>query len=91
MEVLADRTAHALRRRAYKSLIVGGGVSLNGRLRAKLSETAAAAGVPVMLAKPGYCGDNAAMIAGLALYRQNLSGDAALATDVMPTLQPGQM
>ena len=91
VEVLADRTAHALRRRAYKSLIVGGGVSLNGRLRTKLSETAAAAGVPVMLAKPGYCGDNAAMIAGLAFYRQNLSGDAALATDVMPTLQPGSM
>ena len=88
--VLADRTAHALKRRAYKALIVGGGVSLNGRLRAKLSATAAAAGVPVMLAKPKYCGDNAAMIAGLAYYRQNLTGDAALATDVMPTLRPGE-
>ena len=89
VDVLADRTAHALKRRDYKALIVGGGVSLNGRLRAKLAETAAEAGVPLMLAKPGYCGDNAAMIAGLAFYRRNVSGDAALATDVMPTLQPG--
>ena len=89
VDVLADRTAHALKRRRYKTLVVGGGVSLNGRLRAKLSETAAAVGVPVMLAKPVYCGDNAAMIAGLAFYRRNLSDDAALATDVMPTLQPG--
>ncbi|MCQ2390530.1 MAG: tRNA (adenosine(37)-N6)-threonylcarbamoyltransferase complex transferase subunit TsaD [Kiritimatiellae bacterium] len=87
--VLADRTARALKRRAYKALIVGGGVSLNGRLRAKLGEVAAAAGVPLLLAKPKFCGDNAAMIAGLAHYRRNLVGDAALATDVNPTLQPG--
>ena len=89
VDVLADRTAHALKRRAYKALIVGGGVSLNGRLRARLAETAAAAGVPVLLAKPKFCGDNAAMIAGLAFYRRSLTGDAALGMDVMPTLQPG--
>ena len=89
VDVLADRTARALKRRAYRALIVGGGVSLNGRLRARLSETAAAAGVPVLLAKPKYCGDNAAMIAGLAYWRRNLTGDAALSTDVAPTLQPG--
>ena len=64
---LADRTARALKRRAYKALVVGGGVSLNGRLRA----------------------DNAAMIAGLAYWRRNVSGDAALAVDVDPTLRPG--
>lgn len=86
VDILADRTAHALKRRSYKALIVGGGVSLNARLRAKLTETAAMAGIPVMLAKPKYCGDNAAMIAGLAFYRRNLTGDAALATDVEPTL-----
>ena len=87
--VLADRTAHALKRRDYRALIVGGGVSLNGRLRARLAEVAAAAKVPILLAKPKYCGDNAAMIAGLAFHRRNLTGDAALATDVMPTLQAG--
>ena len=90
VDVLADRTARALKRRAYRALIVGGGVSLNGRLRARLSETAAAAGVPVLLAKPKYCGDNAAMIAGLAFWRRNLADAAALAVDVTPTLQPGQ-
>ena len=70
-------------------LIVGGGVSLNGRLRAKLAEVAAEAGVRLLLAQPKYCGDNAAMIAGLAFYRRNLVGDAALAADVQPTLQAG--
>ncbi len=87
--VLADRSARALKRGKYRAFIVGGGVSLNGRLRARLSEVAAAAQVPLLLAAPKYCGDNAAMIAGLGYYRQNLTGEAALATDVMPTLQPG--
>ena len=43
----------------------------------------------LLLAQPKYCGDNAAMIAGLAFYRRNLVGDAALAADVQPTLQAG--
>ena len=86
---LADRTRLALRRRDYKALIVGGGVSLNGRLRAKLAEVAADAHVPLLLAKPKYCGDNAAMIAGLAYYRRKLVGDAALMVDVNPALQAG--
>ena len=86
---LADRTTTALKRRQYKALIVGGGVSLNGRLRARLAEVASAAGVPLLLAAPKYCGDNAAMIAGLAYWRRNLVGEAALLTDVNPTLQAG--
>lgn len=86
---LADRTATALKRRRYKALIVGGGVSLNGRLRTRLAEVAAEADVPLMLAAPKYCGDNAAMIAGLAYYRRNVTGEAALAVDVNPALQAG--
>ena len=86
---IADRTATALGRREYKALIVGGGVSLNGRLRARLAEVASAVGTPLLLAAPKYCGDNAAMIAGLAYWRRNVSGEAALAVDVSPTLEAG--
>ena len=86
---IADRTARALRRRAYRALIVGGGVSLNGRLRVKLAEVAESAGVELMLAAPGNCGDNAAMIAGLAFYRRNIAGDAAMKVDVHPSLEAG--
>lgn len=87
---IADRTAHALSKRKCKSLIVGGGVSLNGALREALGEVAARAGVRLMLAKPKYCGDNAAMIAGLAYTRRNVSGDAALLADVTPSLEAGE-
>ena len=86
VQVVADRTAHALEKRNYKALIVGGGVSLNSRLRTVLTETAAAAGVQLLMAKPKYCGDNGAMIAGLAAYRHNRMGDAALDLDVAPSL-----
>ena len=36
-----------------------------------------------------HYGDNAAMIAGLAFYRRNVTGETAMAIDVNPTLQPG--
>ena len=86
---LADRTTRALGRKPYRALVVGGGVSLNGRLRVRLAEVAQAAGVRLLLAEPKYCGDNAAMIAGLAYWRRNVMDDVALAVDVDPTLRPG--
>lgn len=89
VEALAERTQAALARGNYRALIVGGGVSLNGCLRARLAEVAMRAKVQLLMAKPKYCGDNAAMIAALAFYRHNLMGDAALAVDVQPTLEAG--
>ncbi|MGN0852438.1 MAG: tRNA (adenosine(37)-N6)-threonylcarbamoyltransferase complex transferase subunit TsaD [Kiritimatiellia bacterium] len=86
---LADRTLTALKQRDYKALIVGGGVSLNGRLRGRLAEIARAMRVPLLLAAPKNCGDNAAMIAGLAYYRRNVAGETALTVDVDPSLQAG--
>ena len=87
VQAVADRTRHALRRGGYRAMIAGGGVSLNSRLRAVLAETCADARIPLLMAKPKYCGDNGAMIAGLAYYRQNLVGDVALRLDVNPSLE----
>ncbi len=47
------------------SLLTGGGVTANSRLRAQLAERAASWGVPLFLPAMQYCVDNAAMIAGL--------------------------
>jgi N6-L-threonylcarbamoyladenine synthase len=89
VQAVADRTRTALRRRDYKAFVLGGGVSLNSRLRAVLSEVASEARIPLLMAKPRYCGDNGAMIAGLAYTRRNISGGAALAVDVAPSLEVG--
>ena len=88
VQAVADRTRAALKRKRYKSFILGGGVSLNSRVRAVLAEVAAEAGVPLYMAKPKYTGDNGAMIAGLAYYRCNHVEDA-MALDVNPSLQVG--
>ena len=88
VQAVADRTRAALKRKRYKSFILGGGVSLNSRIRAVLAEVAADAGVPLYMAKPKYTGDNGAMIAGLAYYRRNHVEDA-MTLDVNPSLQVG--
>ena len=86
VQAVAERTRAALRRRGYRALIVGGGVSLNSRLREVLGGTCRKAGVPLLMAKPKFCGDNGAMIAALAYYRRNKSGAAAMSLDVSPSL-----
>ena len=87
-QAVADRTRAALRRKRYGALVFGGGVSLNSRIRAALAGVCHAAGVPLLMAKPKYTGDNGAMIAGLAYYRRNHVADA-MSLDADPSLSVG--
>ncbi len=48
-----------------RSLVAGGGVTANSRLRAELASFAGRAGLELRIPKMRYCVDNAAMIAGL--------------------------
>jgi len=89
VQAVADRTRAALRRKRYKAFILGGGVSLNSRIRTVLTEVCAEAGVPLLMAKPKYTGDNGAMIAGLAYYRRNHEVDA-MQLDANPCLEVGR-
>ena len=89
VQAVVDRARTALRRGSYRSFIVGGGVSLNSRLRAALNELAAAERVRLLMALPKYCGDNGAMIAGLAFFRRNRVEDA-MSLDVNPCLEVGE-
>lgn len=85
---VVDRVRTALRRGRYRALVVGGGVSLNSRLREALAALAAGEGVRILMAKPKYCGDNGAMIAGLSRYRRNHADDA-MRLDANPGLEVG--
>jgi N6-L-threonylcarbamoyladenine synthase len=87
---LVDRCAYALNKGSYRALAVGGGVSLNRRLRERLTELAATNNVRLLLAEPKDCGDNAAMIAGLAGMGFGITGDAAFLLDVVPSLEIGK-
>lgn len=52
----------------YRTLLVGGGVSSNSRLRAALTEFARTSGMALHLPPLPLCVDNAAMIAGLGFH-----------------------
>lgn len=91
VQAIADRTRTALKRGRYRSFILGGGVSLNSRLREVLQGVCSAAGVPLLMAKPKYTGDNGAMIAALAYYCRNLTGEKAMKIDVSPSLPIGSV
>jgi N6-L-threonylcarbamoyladenine synthase len=70
VDSLVKRTAKAMD--GIETLAVGGGVSLNSRLREQLKAYAEVNGKRLLLAEARYCGDNAAMIgavAGLGLGR----------------------
>lgn len=86
VEALARRADAALTHGGFRSLAVGGGVSLNGRLREALGAVAKHRGVRLLLAEPRYCGDNAAMIAGLASVGGALPCPDPLALDIDPSL-----
>jgi N6-L-threonylcarbamoyladenine synthase len=86
LDALVDRCSRVADETGVGTLAAGGGVSLNSRLRAKLAALAEEKGLALLLAKPCYCGDNAAMIAGLAGLGGCISGDVALAIDVDPNL-----
>ena len=86
VSALADRCDRALTAGNYRCLAVGGGVSLNARLRVRLQEVAESRHVRLLLAEPKYCGDNAAMIAGLAGAGCGVHGPEAMAIDATPSL-----
>jgi len=52
---------------AYRSAGLSGGVANNGSLRARLGAACAARGLPLRVAEPRHCGDNAGMVAFAAL------------------------
>lgn len=59
------------------SLILCGGVARNRRLRQAFKELAADCHLPVFIPSPGYCTDNAAMVAALGLKRL-LAGESQI-------------
>lgn len=75
-DVIVEKAMQAVRTEGLKSLVVGGGVSANSRLREKLSKAARKEKVRVVFPASALCQDNAAMIAalGTALYREGRRG-----------------
>jgi N6-L-threonylcarbamoyladenine synthase len=81
VDSLMHRAEEALGRTGLTRLAVGGGVAANGELRRRLGELGATVQVPPR----ALCTDNAAMIAGAALYGQQMSYPTYLDLDAYAT------
>ena len=69
VDVIAAKTAKAIEQFAPKSVILGGGVSADLRLRSQLKRVAKQHGLDLLTAPIKYTGDNAAMIATAGYFR----------------------
>jgi N6-L-threonylcarbamoyladenine synthase len=86
VDVLVTKTIRAARTAGARSVVLGGGVASNRVLRDRLAEAAAAAGMPLVVPRPGLCTDNGAMIGAAAARRMEAGVRAGLDLDAKPSL-----
>jgi N6-L-threonylcarbamoyladenine synthase len=67
-DVLVAKAVAACRAEGVKTLIIGGGVAANSRLRALAEERCAGAGITLRVPRPTLCTDNGAMVAALGSH-----------------------
>jgi N6-L-threonylcarbamoyladenine synthase len=65
VDVLTRKAVLACREEGVATLLIGGGVAANSRLRALAAERCAATGVELRVPRPSLCTDNGAMVAAL--------------------------
>jgi len=64
-DVLVSKALDACRTHGIETLVIGGGVAANSRLRALAEDRAARHGIDVRVPRPRLCTDNGAMVAAL--------------------------
>ena len=86
-DVLTRKAVDACREHGVSTLVIGGGVAANSRLRALAAERCARHGIELRVPRPRLCTDNGAMVAalgahlvaaGVAPSRLDLPADSAL-------------
>ncbi|MBU0531345.1 tRNA (adenosine(37)-N6)-threonylcarbamoyltransferase complex transferase subunit TsaD [Patescibacteria group bacterium] len=88
IDVLVAKTAKAIEQFAPNSVLLGGGVSANPRLRSRLKSAVKKHGLDLLTAPIKYTGDNAAMIATVGYFRARANEfDDPLKLSVEPNLE----
>lgn len=67
-DVLTAKAIDACERHGVGTLVIGGGVAANSRLRALAEQRCARRGIAVRVPRPGLCTDNGAMVAALGAH-----------------------
>jgi N6-L-threonylcarbamoyladenine synthase len=68
VDVLTAKAIRAATDHGIDTLLIGGGVAANSRLRALAGERCAAAGLQLRVPRPRLCTDNGAMVAALGAH-----------------------
>jgi N6-L-threonylcarbamoyladenine synthase len=68
VDVLTAKAVRAARERGAETMVLGGGVAANSRLRALAEERCTAAGIALRVPRPRLCTDNGAMVAALGAH-----------------------
>ncbi len=85
VDVLVGKTLAAASALRFKTIVVGGGVAANSRLRERFLSDGKAAGKDVLIASPAFCTDNAAMIASAAYFKLNQKPRPTLDLAIRPS------
>ncbi|ACB83998.1 tRNA (adenosine(37)-N6)-threonylcarbamoyltransferase complex transferase subunit TsaD [Natranaerobius thermophilus] len=88
VDSLVEKTISAARDNQVDTIVLAGGVSANGQLRANFKETTAGEGINLFLPRLEYCTDNAAMIAALGYHNYRRGWIASLDLNAVPNLSP---
>jgi N6-L-threonylcarbamoyladenine synthase len=86
VDVLTAKLVAAADEAGAPTLVLGGGVAANSRLRARVAEAAETSGRRVFLPPLELCTDNGAMIAGAAWWRLRADGPTPLDAGIAPSL-----
>lgn len=84
IDSIVERCEKAIR--TERHLVVAGGVSLNSRLRDRLNHLCSRLGIHLLLPRPVYCTDNAAMIAGYCGANDSLKAADLSDLDANPNM-----
>jgi N6-L-threonylcarbamoyladenine synthase len=68
VEVLVKKTLLAAKQTGINTVVIGGGVAANSRLRSMAISEAEKVGVTIRIPRPGLCTDNGAMVAALGSH-----------------------
>jgi N6-L-threonylcarbamoyladenine synthase len=68
VEVLVKKTLLAAKQTGINTVVIGGGVAANSRLRSMATSEAEKVGVNIRIPRPGLCTDNGAMVAALGSH-----------------------
>jgi N6-L-threonylcarbamoyladenine synthase len=84
IDVLVTKTLMVAKERRVKQILLAGGVAANELLRKRMLANSP---LPVLVPKPIWCTDNAAMIAACGYYRLQSGKTSGLELDVFPSLK----